>query len=108
MVTDTLVKTLIDDLLDPDGRGLDATHLAGATQDMKGRVRSMPRYLGMGMTALTALFASTGYLGLPKHLRVKRLARWRTSVISLRRDFVEFWEKMGTFTYYSRVEKAEH
>jgi hypothetical protein len=105
---DTLITTLLDDLLDPEGRGLDPRHLAGATQDMKGRVEGMPRYMGIGMTALTLLFASTGYTRLPKARRVARIGRWRTSPVSLQRDFVEFWEKMGTFTYWSRVEKAAH
>ena len=108
MTPDDIVLTLLSDLLDPDGHGLDATHLAGAAQDMKGRIKCMPRYMGIGMAALTGLFVGSGYVGLPKAWRVRRIARWRGSPISLQRSFVEFWEKMGTFTYWSRVEKARH
>lgn len=108
MNPDAVVSTLLADLLDPDGRGLDATHLAGAVDDMKARVRGMPRYMGTGMVALTTLFASTGFVARDRTARVKRIERWRRSPISFQRDFVEFWEKMGTFTYYSRVEKAGH
>lgn len=107
MNADTVVSTLLEDLLDPDGRGLDPTHLAGAVGDMKARLLGMPRYMGAGMIGLTTLFTGgPAYVALPKARRVARVETWRRSRISLRRDFVEFWEKMGTFTYYSRVEKA--
>ena len=108
VTVDTAVSLLLTDLLDPDGRGLDTACLAGATQDMKGRVQGMPRYMGVGMTALTGLFLGSGYTMLPKERRVRRIQRWRTSPISIQRDFVEFWEKMGTFTYWSRIEARDH
>ncbi len=108
MTVDAVLSLLLEDLLDPTSRGLDAACLAGATQDMKGRVRIMPRYMGGGMTALTVLFVANGYTRRPKEERVAQIERWRTSRVSLQRDFVEFWEKMGTFTYWSRVEKAVH
>lgn len=108
MKPDDVVSTLLADLLDPDGHGLDAELLAGAVQDMKGRLKCMPRYMGIGMLGLTAVFAGSGYVGLAKERRLRRIARWRASPISLQRSFVEFWEKMGTFTYWSRVEKARH
>ncbi|MDP2307421.1 MAG: hypothetical protein Q8P18_15450 [Pseudomonadota bacterium] len=108
MTVDAAVSILIDDMLDPLGKGLDPVFLAGATQDMKGRVRGMPKYMGAGMTALTVLFVASGYTLLPKARRVARIERWRRSPVSLQRDFVEFWEKMSTFTYFSRVEQAAH
>ncbi len=107
MISDAVVSTLIQDLVDPEGHGLDRAHLAGAVADMKARLRYMPRYMGAGMVALTTLFAGVGYPGLPRERRVARIERWRRGPVPLQRDFVEFWEKMGTFTYYSRVEKAE-
>ncbi|MDP2314269.1 MAG: hypothetical protein Q8P41_15310 [Pseudomonadota bacterium] len=106
MNVDAAVSTLLEDLLDPHGRGLDAAFLAGATQDMKGRVAQMPKHLGAGMAVLTALFVGSGYMLLPKRMRVARLDRWRRSPFAVQRDFVEFWEKMATFTYFSRVEHA--
>ena len=108
VTVDAVISLLLEDLLDPSGRGLDAACLAGATQDMKGRVRGMPRYMGGGMAALTVLFVANGYTRRPKEKRVAQIEQWRTSPVSLQRDFVEFWEKMGTFTYWSRVEKAVH
>lgn len=107
MLPDALVSQLVSDLVDPEGRGLDPAHVAGAAADMQARLRYMPRYMGMGMTGLTLLFARVGYTTLPREQRVARIERWRKGKVSLQRDFVEFWEKMGTFTYWSRVEKAE-
>ncbi len=106
MPSDKLVNTLLDDLLDPDGRGLDPRILAGATRDMQGRTRIMPRYLGTGIRALTLVFGA-GYVRLPKQRRVARIERWRTSPLSPMRDWVDFFEKMGTFAYYTNVEHAQ-
>jgi len=107
VLPDALVSPLIEDLVDPEGRGLHPDHLAGATTDMRARLTHMPRYMGAGMVGLTLLFARMDYAGAPRERRLVRIARWRGSRVSLQRDFVEFWEKMGTFTYWSRVEKAE-
>lgn len=107
MLPDALVSTLIQDLVDPEGRGLDPAHVAAAVGDMKARLRYMPRYMGMGMLGLTLAFSRVGYAGLPREARLARIERWRKGPVSLQRDFVEFWEKMSTFTYWSRVEKAE-
>lgn len=107
MLPDALVSQLIQDLVDPEGRGLDPAHVAGAAGDMQARLRYMPSYMGAGMTGLTLVFARVGYASLPRERRLARIERWRKGPVSLQRDFVEFWEKMGTFTYWSRVEKAE-
>jgi hypothetical protein len=107
-MSDPVVSTLLQDLLDPDGRGLDPACLQGAVSDMKARLRGMPRYMGLGMMGLTTIFAGVGYPGQPRDARLARVEQWRHGKVSLQRDFVEFWEKMGTFTYYSRVEKAAH
>ena len=106
MPSERFVAALLRDLLDPQGRGLDDAFLAGATQDMKARVAGMPRYMGAGITALALVFASTGYERWSAARRLAFLHRWRTSPLSPMRDFVEFYEKMGTFVYWSRVEHA--
>lgn len=106
MLPDGLLTTLLRDLLDPGGHGLDSTFLAGAAQDMKARVAGMPRYMGAGITALTLALASTGYQRWPQDRRLGLLSRLRTAPVSPLRDFIEFYEKMGTFVYYSRVEHA--
>lgn len=100
------VRSLLVDVLDPHGDGLDSGCLEAATVGMVGRIEAMPRYLGLGMTALTIVFELTG----PGHSqrdpqeRVERVARWRTSRVGPCRDFVEFYEKMGTFVYFTQVE----
>ena len=99
-----LVTTILLDVLDPEGAGaLDPVCLAGAARDMYGRIRGMPKYLGGGIVALTRLYG-VGYARLPRDRRLARLEAWRASPVSFCRDFVEFWEKMGTFVYYSNLE----
>lgn len=107
MNVDAAISLFLSDLLDPEGRGLDAACLAGAVQDMKGRVRGMPRYMGLGMTALSGVFLGAGYTRAARPRRLARIEAMRRAPVSLLRDFVEFWEKMGTFTYWSRVEHAQ-
>lgn len=102
-----LVATLLQDLLDPEARGLDPSALRGAVDDMQGRVRGMPRYLGAGMTALTLVFGAAGYRRWPRAQRLAWIHGWRTSPASPPRDFIEFYEKMGTFVYWSRIEHAQ-
>lgn len=107
MLPSGLVATLLQDLLDPDARGLDPAALSGAVDDMKARVRGMPRYLGAGMTALTLVFGASGYRRWPRAQRLAWIHGWRTSPASPTRDFIEFYEKMGTFVYWSRIEHAQ-
>ncbi len=106
VLPDSFLTILLRDLLDPEGRGLDAVLLAGATQDMQARVAGMPRYLGAGIKALSLVFAATGYPRWPLARRLGFIRAWRSSPLSPMRDFVEFYEKMGTFVYWSRVEHA--
>ncbi len=99
-----LVTTILEDVLDPEGAGtLDPVCLAGATRDMFGRIRGMPRYMGGGIVVLTRLYG-VRYAHQPRDRRLARLDAWRGSPVSFCRDFVEFWEKMGTFVYYSNLE----
>jgi len=95
-----IVRVLLEDLLDPESHGLDAGCLAGATQDMVQRMVLMPRYMGVGIAAMT--LALGPLTRLPKARRVARWDSFRGR--PLVGDFVEFYEKMGTFTYYTRVE----
>lgn len=89
------VRNILVEVLDPAGAGLDPACLDGATADMLDRIRIMPRYMGTGITCLTMAYGATG----------SRIDTWRRSRIGPLRDFVEFYEKMGTFVYYSHVEK---
>lgn len=74
----------------------------------------MPPHLGAGMIGLTLGFAghSVGAGGkpfaqLPLDRQREILDGWKYSRISLTRDFVQFYEKMGVFIWYSLVEEAE-
>ncbi len=100
----TSVRALLEDVLDPLDRGLDAGCLQGAVNDMEGRIRGMPRYMGTGIAAVTVLVGLSGYPRWSRERRLAALDRLRTGPIGPLRDFVEFYEKMGTFTYFSRVE----
>ena len=103
MLTAT-IRALLEDVLDPLERGLDAGCLHGAVQDMEGRIRGMPRYMGVGIAAVTVLVGLSGYPRWSRARRLSALDRLRSGPVGPLRDFVEFYEKMGTFTYFSRVE----
>jgi hypothetical protein len=103
------VRSFLEDVLDPESRGgLDPVAFAGATEDMLDRIAIMPRWLGVGMAALTLTLDTAGgpHHTLPKERRARRVAAWKRSPIGPLRTFVDFYEKMGTFTYYSRLEHA--
>jgi hypothetical protein len=94
------VHVLLEDLLDPHASGLDAECLDGATEDMLERIRRMPRYMGLGIAAMTVAAAPLARLPRERRLAVLRALRGRPLV----GDFVELYEKMGTFTYFARLE----
>lgn len=101
------VAALLEDVLDPEGRGLDPGCLHGATDDMLRRIAIMPRWLGVGMAALTLAYDASGgpHHRQPRDRRARRTDRWRRAPGPLK-NLVDFYDKMGTFTYYTRVEAA--
>jgi hypothetical protein len=106
---DAVVSAILEDLLDPEGAGgLDAALLRDATAAMQGRISGMPTYMGLGIRMLTRVFTADGYSKLPKARRIARIEAWRNAPLSPMRDWVEFYEKMGTFVYYTQVERSHH
>ena len=100
------VAALLDDVLDPEGRGLDPECFVGATGDLVRLIHGMPRWLGVGFATLTVAYDLSGgpHHRRDKARRARRTERWRHAPGPLR-NLVDFYDKMGTFTYYSRVEE---
>jgi hypothetical protein len=88
-------------------------HLEPTTEVMARKLRQMPPHLGNAMAMVTLVFDTAGLTGgsrfRDKDLPARRaqLAAWKTSPISILSDFVAFYEKMGSFTWYCHVEEAE-
>ena len=79
---------------------------------MSERIRMMPQFMGAGMVGLTAAFDLYGLLRTGRRFRKQRpeqrraqLAQWKHGPVGLGRSFVDFYEKMGIFVYYSRMEE---
>ena len=94
---------------------LDPAALAGAQRIMGERLRAMPPHMSAGMLALTTLFEQGGWAtggapfsALPAARQAAVLGAWRRSPIPFCRDFVDFYEKMGVFVYWSIIEEAHH
>ncbi|MFT5686712.1 MAG: hypothetical protein ACI8RZ_007668 [Myxococcota bacterium] len=76
------------------------------------RITQMPPHLSVGMLVLVLSFdrycrarAGSGVAGLDNGRRTEMLGKWKVSPIGPLRQFVQFYEKMGTFVYYSCVEE---
>lgn len=70
----------------------------------------MPRYMGLGLAGLTMIFDSLAvstsgrrFHQLDEGAQDRLLSRWRQAPGG--RDMVDFYEKMGTFVFYSLVEE---
>lgn len=105
-----IVSALLSTLLAPTDT---AAHQERMTAEMLTKVKNMPSYMSVGVIGLTLAFdanavSRTGrrFHQLDPSARAAHVARWRGSRISLRRDMVDVYEKMGTFIYYSLVEEA--
>lgn len=82
--------------------------LKRAADVMQNRLYMMPRFLGLPMVMATIFFEFFGILmgarlfhSLPQSKRQKQLKVWRNAPISLFGNFVDFYEKMGVFAYFS-------
>ena len=81
-------------------------------QGMLEKLFGMPQYLALGMVGLTLVFDRYGVLrggrfcSLSLDQRHVQLRKWKFSPVGPMRDFVAFYEKMGTFVYYSHVEEG--
>jgi hypothetical protein len=94
---------------------VDAAALAAARALMVKRLLAMPPHMGGGMLALTLLFEQSGlahggrpFSRLPVGAQAAMLQGWREAPVPFCRDFVDFYEKMGVFVYWSIIEEAGH
>jgi hypothetical protein len=97
----------------PDQEQALATELDATTAELVRKVSAMPRYMGLGMMLLTVAFDWFGILhggrrfrALSRAKRERQVGWWRGAPFGLMRDTVEFYEKMGTFVFWSNREPA--
>lgn len=105
-----LTEAILDRESDPSAP---SRPLSATMEAMVGKVDQMPPHLKLGMAGLTLAFA--GYARtrtgrslskLPVERRLALLEEWRGAPLGPCRQFVQFYEKMSTFLYYSLVEEA--
>ncbi|MFA5087625.1 MAG: hypothetical protein WC552_01160 [Candidatus Omnitrophota bacterium] len=72
----------------------------------------MPRYMRAGIIILTIGFDWSGILWTAKRFRdqdaprrEKQVHFWQRCPLPIARDLMQFYQKMGTFLYYSEVER---
>jgi hypothetical protein len=92
----------------------DPEAVAWVADQLCGKLDAMPRYLALGMSAMTVAFDASASLmgGRPFHRqplarRQRWLRLWRGAPVSVLGDFVDFYEKMGVFTYWCWVEERQ-
>jgi hypothetical protein len=75
---------------------------------MQERIRLMPRFLGYPMMGATVAFELYGVVvggrlfhQLSPEKRRKQIQQWRDAPISFFQDFLDFYEKMGVFAYFT-------
>ena len=78
------------------------------------KLEHMPELFGLGMLGVTLAFDTTARARGGRPFRKQDLVdhqrcldAWKRSPIGLLRSFTQFYEKMGTFVYYSHVEEAD-
>ena len=111
-VVASLVETVVSAELGTDDlTGVE--HLEATTEVMARKLCQMPPHLGSAMAMMTLLFDSAGLAGgrrfRAKDLPARRaqLQSWKNTPVSVLSDFVAFYEKMGSFTWYCHIEEAE-
>lgn len=103
-----LVEHVVSSLAEPDPHLLTTTAAA-----MHGRLGMMPRFLGLPMAAATLAFDWSGvavggrpFRRLDPEARRRLVAAWRRAPVGFCRDFLDFYEKMASFLYFSLEEEA--
>lgn len=96
------------------GRGErpDPDHIRKTGAVLLQRIGQMPPHLSFGMLLLVLSFdrfcrmrAGRAVAELSNDERLEMLGRWKVSPVGPLRQFVQFYEKMGSFVYYSCVEE---
>jgi hypothetical protein len=79
-----------------------------ATEVMQERIRLMPRFLEYPMMGATVAFDLYGILvggrlfhQLDPEQRRRQIQQWRDAPISFFQNFLDFYEKMGVFVYFT-------
>lgn len=93
-----------------EGGEVEEVMLGRTVQSMVEKVRQMPRFMGIGIAALTIAFDADGLRFGGRRFRSNaevqqraQVAAWRSSAGPLRPDFMDFYGKMGVFVYWSHV-----
>lgn len=110
-VVEALVQTVVAN--DKAQSTLSADPFVGPTRDeLLTKLRGMPSYLGTPMLGATLAFDAYGLMRGGRAFRHQdldqqkaQLAAWKQGPVSFMRDFVDFYEKMGIFLYYSQQEE---
>ncbi len=110
-VVRSLVETVISAELGVDDLS-GVRHVDETTAVLMHKLLNMPTHLSLGMQGMTLAFDAAGALtGRPfrsKSLAARRrqLGWMKGAPVGLLRDFAAFYEKMGSFVYYSIIEEA--
>ena len=93
-----------------DEATLDEQMLCRTVKSMMDKVSEMPRFMGVGIAALTVVFDADGirfggsrFRSNPPAVQQAQAAAWRASTGPLLPDFMDFYGKMGVFVYWSHV-----
>ncbi len=100
-VVEQLVRDVVADEFEGEQR------VADVASRLLSKIGNMPPHLGFGMAALTLAFEAQGpvWHRLDDATRRARFEAWRGRPVV--GDWVQFWEKMGVFVYWSVVEEEE-
>ena len=84
------------------------------TARMIERLSLMPRFLGVPMGSVAVVFDAVGIAFAGKrfrnqnaHDRRRQMEIWRKIPIGVFGDFLDFWQTMGVFVYFSTLEESE-
>ena len=89
--------------------------LIETSKRMTGKVNNMPRHLSLAMSLLTILFDWYGvirrgarFVSQSSESQQRQIQQWRNSRITILREFVQFYEKLLAFIYYSLIDSNTH
>lgn len=93
------------------GAVVDSAVLAQTARTMERKLQQMPRFMGLGIAALTAIFDADGrrygagrFRDNRPAARLAQARAWRESPLPFLPDFMDFYGKMGVFVYWSHHE----
>jgi hypothetical protein len=112
-VVEAIMEALLTRELGPDSPSPPPL-LCETVDDLMRKLFGMPQYLAVGMVGFTLAFDRASlfrhgrrFCALEIDQRLGQIERWKFSSIGPMRDFVSFYEKMGTFVFYSHLEESQ-